>query len=131
MKLVVSILIAILFVLISLLNDVWFFNIWMAYIFWVEGLGWVNFSFIKAFVEELLAFPGFLHTVYSEGIKSYLLEKWFIISYNMIKLSIIFIFYFIFSLIVSLSTSFFILKRDKHYLIWLSIFFYSLLMFLN
>ena len=131
MKLVVSILIAISFVLLSLLNDNWFFDIWMSYIFWVEALGWINFSFIKAFVEELLTFPGFLHTIYSPEIKSYFLDKWFIISYDMIKLSIIFSFYFIFSIIVAFSTSFFILKRDKHYLIWLSIFFYSLLMFLN
>ena len=131
MKLVISILIAISFVLLSLLNDNWFFNIWMSYIFWVEALGWVNFSFIQTFIEELLAFPGFLHTIYSPELKSYLLDKWIIIPYDMIKLSIIFSFYFIFSIIVAFSTSFFILERDKHYLIWLSIFFYSLLMYLN
>ena len=131
MKPIVSILIGIYFVLLWLLNNNWSFDIWIAYIFWVKGLGWVNFSFIKVFVEELLAFPNFLHLTYASELKSFLLDKWYFISFEMIQLSIIFWFYFLFSIIVAFATEFFFFKRDKIYLIWFVIFFYLLLMFLN
>jgi len=112
MKIIVTILIALVFTLIWLLKYEWYFNLWVVNVIWYDDTFDADLSFLKTATDYTLYMPESIYNLEKENIKSTLK-----FDDKTTYLMIIFTFFAIITWIVMYAIRLFPKKEDKIYLV--------------
>jgi len=128
MKLIISIFIGLIFLLIWFLKSGWYLNNEEFFLIWIKEMWIIDMWFLYNFLENFLVIPEYIDKLYSYDLLKYL-NKYILINYSQIFLSIIFIFYFFITLFLSFILHYFREKKDKIIVIFMIIIVYMLVIY--
>lgn len=126
MKIIASILIAMIFTLFWLLKFEWYFNFWTINLIWYDDTFDANLWFIKTSTDYIYHIPEIIYNSKKDVIIKFL-SPYISIDKKATFLSITFFFFLIFSWLLIFSLKYFPKREDKIYLVVWSIIGYLLI----